>query len=39
MSRGIYITANDRVTDRAVALLNSIRLYDPDTPIIMIPYE
>lgn len=39
MSRGIYITANDRVTDQAIALLNSLRLYDPDTPIMLIPYD
>lgn len=39
MTRGIYITANDKVTDQAIALLNSIRLYDPDTPIVLIPYD
>lgn len=39
MSRGIYITANDKVTEHAIALLNSIRLYDPDTPIVLIPYD
>jgi hypothetical protein len=39
MSRGIYITANDRVTEQAIALLNSIRLYDSDTPIVLIPYD
>jgi hypothetical protein len=39
MSRGIYIIANDKVTDHAIALLNSIRLYDTDTPIVMIPYD
>jgi hypothetical protein len=39
MNRGIYITANDKVTDQAIALLNSIRLYDPDTPITLIPYD
>lgn len=39
MSRGIYITANDKVTDQAIALLNSIRLYDAETPIVMIPYD
>lgn len=39
MSRGIYITANDRVTEQAIALLNSIRLYDQDTPIVLIPYD
>lgn len=39
MSRGIYITANDRVTDHAIALINSIRVHDLDTPIVLIPYD
>ncbi len=39
MSRGIYITANDRVLDHAIALLNSIRLFDPETPVVLIPYD
>lgn len=39
MSRGIYITANDKVTDHAIALINSIRLYDSETPIVLIPYD
>jgi hypothetical protein len=39
MNRGIYITANDRVTEHAIALLKSIRLHDPETPIILIPYD
>ncbi|HBB34107.1 MAG TPA: methionine synthase [Cyanobacteria bacterium UBA8803] len=39
MNQGIYIIANDRVTEQAIALLKSIRLYDPDTPIVMIPYN
>jgi hypothetical protein len=39
MNRGIYITANDRVIEQAIALLNSIRLYDLDTPIVLIPYD
>lgn len=39
MNRGIYIIANDKVTDQAIALLNSIRLHDTDTPIVMIPYD
>lgn len=39
MGRGIYITANNRVTEQAIALLNSIRAYDPDTPVVMIPYD
>ena len=39
MSRGIYITANDKVLEQGVDLLNSIRQYDSDTPIILIPYD
>jgi hypothetical protein len=39
MKRGIYITANDRVIDHAIALLNSIRLYDPNVPVVIIPYD
>jgi Mannosyltransferase putative len=39
MVRGIYIIANDKVTDHAITLLNSIRAYDTDTPIVMIPYD
>ncbi len=39
MNRGIYITANDKVTDHAIALMNSIRFYDPDVPVVMIPYD
>lgn len=37
--RGIYITANDRVIDQAIALLNSIRYYDSETPVVLIPYD
>lgn len=39
MKRGIYITANDRVIDQAIALLKSIRAYDAETPVILIPYD
>ncbi|MBW4517128.1 MAG: alpha-1,3-mannosyltransferase family protein [Timaviella obliquedivisa GSE-PSE-MK23-08B] len=39
MTRGIYITANDRVTEHAIALLNSIRFYDPEIPVVLIPYD
>lgn len=39
MSRGIYITANDRATNQSIALLNSIRCYDPETPVVLIPYD
>jgi hypothetical protein len=39
MERGIYIIANDRVREHAIACVNSIRAYDTDTPIMMIPYD
>ncbi|TAF08349.1 MAG: methionine synthase [Nostocales cyanobacterium] len=39
MHRGIYILANDKVIDQTIALINSIRFYDSDTPIVMIPYN
>lgn len=39
MSRGIYITANDRVLEQAIALLKSIRVWDPDTPVVIIPFD
>lgn len=39
MNRGIYIIANDRVIEQAIALLKSIRIYDLDTPVVMIPYD
>ena len=39
MNRGIYITANDKVTEQAIALLKSIRVYDSDTPVVLIPYD
>jgi len=37
--RGIYIIANDKVKDNAIALLNSIRLRDRDLPIFLIPFN
>ncbi|WP_017315965.1 Npun_R2821/Npun_R2822 family protein [Mastigocladopsis repens] len=39
MTRGIYIVANDRVLDNAITLLNSIRLYDKEVPIFLIPFN
>ncbi|MGF1496826.1 MAG: Npun_R2821/Npun_R2822 family protein [Elainellaceae cyanobacterium] len=39
MTRGIYITANDRVLSHAIALMNSIRLHDEATPVVLIPYD
>ncbi|MCU0547892.1 MAG: polysaccharide pyruvyl transferase family protein [Leptolyngbya sp. Prado105] len=39
MKRGIYIVANDKVTENAIALLNSIRLFDPEIPVYLIPFN
>lgn len=39
MSRGIYIVANDKVADNAIALLSSLRLYDPEIPVLLIPFN
>jgi hypothetical protein len=39
MNRGIYIVANDKVTDHAIALVNSIRCYNPEMAIVMIPFD
>jgi len=37
--KGIYIVANDKVIDNSIALLNSIRLYDEETNIFLIPFD
>jgi hypothetical protein len=39
MNRGIYIVANDKVIDNAIALINSIRDRDADIPIFLIPFN
>ena len=39
MKRGIYIVANDRVIENAIALLNSIRCYNLDIPVMLIPFN
>ena len=39
MERGIYIITNDKVLEQAIACLNSIRHWDPDIPIVLIPYD
>ena len=39
MTSGIYIVANDRVKENAIALLNSIRYYDPNVPVFLIPFN
>lgn len=37
--RGIYIVGNNKVADNAIALLNSIRCYDKEVPIYLIPFN
>lgn len=39
MKRGIYTMANDSALESVTALLNSIRYYDPDVPILIIPFD
>jgi hypothetical protein len=39
MNRGIYIVANDKVMENAIAMLNSVRYYDPVVPIFLIPFD
>lgn len=39
MSRGVYIVANDRVFDQAIALLSSLRIHDPEIPVFMLPFN
>jgi hypothetical protein len=38
-SQGIYILANDRVLELAIALLNSIRVVDSTLPMCLIPFD
>lgn len=37
--RGVYIVANDRVFDQAIALLTSLRDFDPGLPVFMVPFD
>lgn len=37
--RGVYIVANNKVKENAIALLSSLRLYDPDIPVYLIPFN
>lgn len=37
--RGVYIVANDKVGENAIALMSSLRLYDPDLPVYLIPFN
>lgn len=39
MRKGIYIVANDKVMENAIAFLSSVRVYDPDLPVFMIPFN
>lgn len=37
--RGVYIVANDRVKENAIALMSSLRLYDSTIPVFLIPFN
>ena len=37
--RGVYIVANDKVKENAIALMSSLRLHDPDVPVYLIPFN
>ncbi|MEM6255604.1 MAG: Npun_R2821/Npun_R2822 family protein [Cyanobacteria bacterium P01_D01_bin.156] len=39
MVRGVYIVANRKVAENAIALLASIRRHDPHVPVYMIPFN
>jgi hypothetical protein len=39
MTQGVYITANDRFLEYAIAFLESLRAVEPDLPVILIPYD
>jgi len=39
MTRGIYILGNDRVLEATIALLESIRYYDKDVPVVLLPFN
>lgn len=38
-TRGVYIVANQKVSENAIALLASLRHHDPDVPVYMIPFN
>jgi hypothetical protein len=38
VSRGIYLLANDRFLDHAIAMASSVRAFDPETPLVMLPH-
>ncbi|MEM1253198.1 MAG: Npun_R2821/Npun_R2822 family protein [Cyanobacteria bacterium P01_H01_bin.21] len=39
LTRGVYIVANKKVGENAIALLTSLRSHDPDVPVYMIPFN
>ena len=39
MTRGIYLVANDKVIENAITLLKSIRYYDAEVPVCLIPFN
>lgn len=38
-ARGIYFLANDSMADFAIAFLNSVRAYNPNLPVCLIPFN
>lgn len=38
-TRGVYIVANEKVGENAIALLASLRRHDPHVPVFMIPFN
>lgn len=36
---GVYFLANDGILDLAIAFLNSFRMYNPDLPLCLIPFN
>jgi len=38
-SRGVYFLANDTYLEWAIALLESIRAWNPDLPLCLIPFD
>ncbi|MEL6260026.1 MAG: Npun_R2821/Npun_R2822 family protein [Cyanobacteria bacterium J06626_6] len=39
MMRGVYIVANDKVKENAIALMSSLRLHTPNIPVYLIPFN
>lgn len=39
IKRGVYFLANDKISELAIAFLNSFRNFNPDIPLCLIPYD